>query len=273
MENYIMKITRNMLHELAYEIIEEHRGTKLKRPAVMLESKRYPTHLTMSQRQVLKSALRQHMINEGFMDSIKGVFSGAKKAVSSFIDQFKKAPKNWQGIKSMVNQTAHNFTNRWVGTSAYELYEDKLGLQLYEWFPKYVRMAYMVKSMLHDNKASLGKDFEKWIKNADAVTKEADSAKGKVKWQNILNLFRELARSKERKAFEGGYDKIKGKYDAETTGSYSAFMERYLGLSKHLDQAERMLTSTLAGVPNKREVQSSVKNLVKVLDALENYSN
>lgn len=269
-----MKVTKNMLHEIAYEIIEEHRGVKLRRPRVMLESKRHATHLSHAQRHLLKTALKKHMIKEGILDSLKDAFGGAKKAVKSFVQGFQKAPKNWKGIKDIVNQASLNFTNNgWSDTPAYKLYEDKLGLNLHEWFAQYVRMGYMVKSILFDNKADLAKDFEKWMKASYGLKNAAngDMGNGKIPWQDILNLFRNLRRDKEANKLKKGMQKAKH-LRGEELGAYAAFMENYFGHAKNLDKAERMLTSELVGAPRKKNVQRAVKELKAALNAIENYS-
>lgn len=269
-----MKLTKNMLHELAFEIIEEHHGVKLRRPKVMLESKRHATHLSHAQRHLLKVALRNHMVQEGILDSLKNAFGGAKKAVKSFVQGFQKAPKNWKGIKDIVNQASLGFTNsNWSDTPAFELYEDKLGLNLHEWFSQYVRMGYMVKAILFDNKADLAKDFEKWMKAAYGLKNAAngDMGNGKILWKDILNLFRNLRRDKEANKLAKGMKKAKG-LKGDELGRYAAFMENYFGHAKNLDKAERMLTSELTGNPNKKSVQRAVKDLIGALDAIENYS-
>ena len=61
------------------------------------------------QRRLLKEGLRNHMLQEGFLDKIGNFFSGAKKAVTSFVDGFKDAPKRFKDLRPIVKKDSERF--------------------------------------------------------------------------------------------------------------------------------------------------------------------
>ena len=140
-----MKVSRNMLMEMAMEIYEEHTGIRIKRPAVMLEFRRRAKHLSPQQRQLLKEGLRNHMLREGFLDKIGNFFSGAKNAVTSFVDGFKDAPKRFKDLRPIVKKDSQRF------------YINLTDICPIEWEPihNYMLAFTMVKSCMSDSMKGL----------------------------------------------------------------------------------------------------------------------
>ena len=227
-----MKITKNIVTNLCLECYEDHYNIAIRRPRSLNESQNYVEN-RMSDRDyhMLKEAIRNHMLEEGFFSGIKNLLSKGKEAASSFISSFKSAPKTFKKVRQLISKDVRRMTQ------ILPVEAEPRNASWSEVMEPLTQVVFMALGILAGSEKGFMTHFKSWKKYVNKIDKDGTwVGAGQTGFDIIFNLVDKIDQNKLDKVIEAILD---GDVGDIAKGSVKVYYDVMVDLRKNLPALQR----------------------------------